>query len=106
MKKKKFIPNIRKRLEEGLLINTHVTQILTKHGDITVYLYEKAKRRPTAVCQRCMSDEVEDAIHVIMDCISENPQEAKEHLKTELQIQGELDQCPLPDLFRKGVGPF
>ena len=103
-KTKRFIPDVRLRLKEGLVFNTYVTQLLNEHGNIAKYLFEKPKKRTTPECQKCGTGAVEDTLHIIWECSEAARMDARERLKTELQTPDW--PCPLPALLGQGGRSF
>ena len=102
---RQFIPDLRVRLEEGLAVSTHVTQLLTGHGDMESYLLRRRKRTE-AVCMKCEAEDspVEDVLHVLWDCQNLDRVQARDELKS--QLNPESWPCPLPVLLEQGGRPF
>ena len=104
---RQFIPDLKIRLEKGLVVGTHVTQLLTGHGDLESYLLRRRKRTE-AVCTkcRCRSEDrpEEDVLHVIWDC--QNPERVQAREDLESQLNPRSWPCPLPALLEQGGRPF
>ena len=65
---RQFIPDLRLRLEEVLVVSTHVTQLLAGHGD-TDHTYSREGRGLGPWVQSASPEE--DVFHVLWDC--QNP---------------------------------
>lgn len=48
-------------------VNYYLTQILTGHGNFNNYLF-KIKKRESAKCEFCISNEIDDTIHTLFVC--------------------------------------